>query len=263
MLASQALIPIRDENPTKSFPLVTLLLIAINVFVFLFVEPNFGSQRHCGGAAQCEIQNCSVSRFFFKWGVVPAEITRGEQLAGEVCRGIPLEPKSVFGSLVTAMFVHGGFLHLGGNMLFLWVFGNNIEDRLGPVRFLIFYLLSGLAASMAHILANPASTAPTVGASGAIAGVLGAYIVLFPRARVHSVIPIPFLIFFLGTIRLPAAAVLGFWFVSQFFIGSGQMPSGGGVAWMAHVGGFVAGMVLILLFRGWRRRPAAPTPALG
>ncbi len=155
------------------------------------------------------------------------------------------------------MFLHGGFLHLAGNMLFLWVFGNNIEDRLGKVKYLIFFMLTGLIASLAHVFFNADSQVPTIGASGAVAGVLGAYIVLFPRARIHALVPM--LLFF--RIRLPAMAVLGIWFVSQFFIGSGQQVGGGGVAWVAHVGGFLAGMALIFLLGGGRQRPSKTMPA--
>jgi rhomboid family protein len=158
------------------------------------------------------------------------------------------------------MFLHGGWLHLGGNMLYLWIFGDNIEDRLGHGRYLLFYLLCGGFATFAHALMNPASTIPSIGASGAIAGVLGAYLILFPRARVLTIIPI--FIFF--TIReIPALIVLGLWFVLQLFIGFASlgMPSdAGGVAYFAHIGGFAAGIVLIALLGGARRPPRGPRP---
>lgn len=256
MVPSTGLIPIHDENPTHTFSIITAALIAINVAVFFFLEPNFGQQSNCaGGDISCQIENCETVQFFYKWGVVPAEVTQGEQFTDQVCEGIFLEEKSLSVSLFTSMFLHGGFLHLAGNMLFLWVFGNNIEDRLGKVRYVLFYLLVGLAGTLAHVFFNPASAVPTVGASGAISGLLGAYAVLFPRAVIHTIVPIPILFFLFGRIRLPAMVVLGMWFLGQFFIGDGQTPEdGGGVAWVAHVGGFVAGMTLIWLFGGHRRR---------
>jgi membrane associated rhomboid family serine protease len=158
-------------------------------------------------------------------------------------------------SVVTSMFMHGGWMHIIGNMLYLWIFGNNIEDRLGHVRFVLFYLLSGAAAALAQSLANTHSEVPMIGASGAIAGVLGAYMVLFPRAHVLVLVPLGF---FTQLLRLPALLVLGFWFVLQFLQGGLMAPGeGGGVAYLAHIGGFVAGIVLILLFGG-RRPTAAP-----
>lgn len=255
MVPGTALIPIHDENPTERFSYLTVILIIVNVAVTLLLTPSFGQERGCRDT-ECVVQQCSLGQFFFRWGIVPDEVTGGEQMVGNLgssCGGITLESKSILVSLFTSMFIHGGFLHLAGNMLFLWVFGNNIEDRLGRLKYLLFYLVTGLAASMAHIAVNPGSVVPTVGASGAVAGLLGAYIVLFPHARIHTVVPIPILFFIFGRIRLPAFAVLGIWFASQFFIGSGQQSGGGGVAWMAHVGGFVAGMILIFVFGGWRK----------
>lgn len=226
---------------------MTVVIIAVNA-VALFLTPGLGM-----GDAPLE--------FFLRWGVIPWEFTHGQpvteaalQASGlpVTCVGQCIENKNIYLTLLTSMFLHGGLLHIGGNMLFLWVFGNNIEDTLRPIRFVVFYLLAGLAASCAHILANPESALPTVGASGAVAGLLGGYIVLFPRARVLSVLP---LFFYLTTVRLPAIAVIGLWFVSQFFIGLGQQVGGSGVAWMAHVGGFIAGALLIFVFSLGRRRP--------
>jgi membrane associated rhomboid family serine protease len=255
MLTANSLIPIHDENPTSTFSWVSAVLIAVNVVIFFAFEPNFGQELRCPrGFTQCEAQNCEVGQFFYKWGMVPDEVSEGEQLTGEVCTGYPLEEKSVIGSILTSMFLHGGFFHLAGNMLFLWIFGNNIEDRLGRFKFTLFYVLAGVAGGLAHVLANPDSQVPTVGASGAISGLLGAYIVLFPHARVHAIVPIPILFFLLGRIRLPAVVVLGMWFLSQFFVGQGQQAGGGGVAWVAHVGGFIAGAILIFLFGGFRGR---------
>lgn len=264
MVPPTGLIPIHDENPTHTFSIVTVVIIAINVAVFLFLQPNFGQQASCGpGDVACQTENCETVQFFYKWGVVPAEITEGEQFEEQICNEVYLEDKSLIGSLFTSMFLHGGFMHLAGNMLFLWVFGNNIEDRLGKIKFVVFYLLVGLAGSLAHVWFNPDSAVPTVGASGAISGLLGAYAVLFPRAIIHTVVPIPILFFIFGRIRLPAMLVLGMWFLGQFFIGQGQSADeGGGVAWVAHVGGFVAGMALIWLFGGHRRR-GRPTTGFG
>lgn len=257
MIPGTGLIPIRDENPTHGKPVVTITLIALNVLAFLVLQPQFGSTRDClRSDIACQIDNCEVSQFFFKWGIVPVEVVQGEQLTGEICTGVQTEQKSVMLSLLTSMFLHGGFLHLAGNMLFLWVFGNNIEDRLKPVKFVIFYLVTGVIASLAHVFFNASSQVPTIGASGAVAGILGGYILLFPRAMVHTLVG--FILFF--RVRLPAITVLGLWFVSQFFIGGGQQVGEGGVAWVAHVGGFLAGMALIHLMGGGRARPSPAQP---
>ncbi len=255
-----SLIPIHDENPTERFSYVTVALIVINVAAFVLLTPNFGIARERCFDRACVAEQCMLEQFFYEWGTVPVEVTEREQLTGDLGGRCLLQPKSVILSLFTAMFLHGGFLHLGGNMLFLWIFGNNIEDRLGRIRFVIFYLATGLAGSLAHVALNPVSQVPTIGASGAISGLLGAYIVLFPHARVHAVVPIPIVFFIFGRIRLPAFVVLGIWFVSQFFIGRGQQPEGGGVAWVAHVGGFIAGTILIFVLGGWRpQRPQRPS----
>jgi len=252
MFAGNSLIPIRDDNPTKNFPVVTLAIIVLNV-LFFFLEPHQGAG-----------DSCRLFAFLFRWGVVPREIIAGHALTGHLpviaggqqpaCAGILLAHKSVYLSLVTSMFLHGGFFHIGGNMLFLWVFGNNIEDTLGKTRFIVFYLLVGIIAGLAHVYANPNSIVPTIGASGAIAGLLGAYIVLFPRARVTTLVPFIFLFF----VRIPAVAFLGVWFVLQLFTGQAQQAGGAGVAWMAHVGGFVAGIILIIVFGGLQRRHRGP-----
>ncbi|HLF69419.1 MAG TPA: rhomboid family intramembrane serine protease [Actinomycetota bacterium] len=237
MLPVTGLIPIHDANPTRTRSILTIALIIVNVAIF-FVEPQLGSGS-----------SCQLGVFLFHWGVVPKELVSGKALSGNICAGFPLQDKSIYLSLITSMFLHAGWLHLAGNMLFLWVFGNNVEDRLGKIRFGIFYLACGIAAGLAHTFVNPESVTPTIGASGAIAGLLGAYIVLFPKARVTTIIPLGFLF-----IRdLPAYLVLGFWFLSQFFIARGQQ-AGGGVAWMAHVGGFVAGIALIVLLGGLKSR---------
>jgi membrane associated rhomboid family serine protease len=218
--------PLRDDNPTRITPIITWALIAINVMVFFY-------QLSLGPRAS-EI-------FAYRYGTIPAVIAGAKSLPGSVAAIPPAA------SLVTSMFLHGGWMHLIGNMWFLWVFGNNIEEAMGRVRFAAFYLLCGLLASMSHILSNTDSTLPSVGASGAIAGVLGAYAMIYPRARVWTLI---FLVFFVRLMYIPAGLVLGFWFVLQIINGTlAGSQSGGGVAFWAHVGGFVAGVLLVGLFK--------------
>ncbi len=180
-----------------------------------------------------------VSGFIMRNGLIPVGLTGGGEVAG-----VPFRPYTI----ITSLFLHGGWLHVGGNMLYLWIFGDNVEDRLGHVRFLIFYLLCGIAASLTHVLANPASTVPTIGASGAIAGVLGAYFLLYPRSRVLTLLPLGF---YLQVVQVPAFLFLGFWFLLQFVVGAVSLRGAGGegVAWWAHVGGFAAGAVLQFVFR--------------
>jgi membrane associated rhomboid family serine protease len=201
-------------------------LIAINVMVFLY-------QLSLGPAAS--------ELFAYKYGAIPAVVVGTRSLPDNLAVVPPA------GSLFTSMFLHGGWMHLIGNMWFLWVFGNNIEEAMGSLRFTLFYLLCGLFASASHILSNTGSTLPSVGASGAIAGVLGAYAVIYPRARVWTLI---FLVFFVRLMYIPAGLVLGFWFVLQILNGSAAgSQSGGGVAFWAHVGGFIAGILLVGLFK--------------
>jgi membrane associated rhomboid family serine protease len=226
--------PLRDENPTELFPFVTILLIVVNVLVWLLVQG--------GGLADPFLHSLCA------YGAIPAEITGslspGEfvSLGDATCRIGGLGGWTI----LTSMFMHGGWMHLLGNMWFLWVFGNNIEDSMGHVRYLVFYLLCGALASAAHIFVDPGSAIPTVGASGAISGIMGAYIVLYPKVRVYTLI---FLIVYVRVIPMAAAAVLGLWFALQLFSGlmSGS-GSGEGIAFWAHIGGFVAGAVLIKLF---------------
>lgn len=221
------MIPLRDDNPSSSRPLVTLLIIAINVIVFLYML-SLGSES-------------AIERFVFAYGAIPGEITG--RVGGE--------PAQEYPTLITSMFMHGGWAHLLGNMLYLWIFGDNVEDLMGRVGFLIFYILTGLAAVWAHILTSPASRVPLVGASGAIAGVLGAYLVLFPRARIMSLIPLGF---FLRVVPVPAIFFLPIWFLMQFIQGMATIGADtAGVAWWAHVGGFVAGAVLAWIFVRRRR----------
>jgi membrane associated rhomboid family serine protease len=214
-------IPLHDENPTEITPFVTGLFIALNLAAWVLLQ----------GAGAPQVLEASV----FAFGSVPCEIT------GECAvEGLG------YSSILTSIFMHGGWGHLIGNMVFLWVFGNNVEDSMGHVRFVAFYLLCGLAASLAHIVLAPASEIPMVGASGAISGIMGGYVLLYPRVRVHTWFP-PF--FFLD---IPAWFFLGYWFVLQLLMGVGtlgpQMAEQGGVAVWAHVGGFVAGVVLVKIF---------------
>jgi membrane associated rhomboid family serine protease len=231
--------PIRDHNPSLRTPVVTYALIAINVVVFLTYLPLFAEEAR-------------LVAFFDRWALIPARLAAGEGYA----------------TLVTSMFLHGGFLHIIGNMLFLWVFGDNLEDALGHVGFLLFYLACGIAAALAQALPDPSSTVPMVGASGAIAGVMGGYLLLFPRARVDVVV---ILVILVRMIALPAWVMLGFWFLLQAASSYASLGAAtGGVAHLAHAGGFVAGVLLTLPFwlraggpRFWSRThglpPHAPT----
>jgi membrane associated rhomboid family serine protease len=264
------LIPIHDDNPTRRPGVVTWTLIAINVVVFLLVEPI--PAFNLGGNASSTVELCEQFAFFREYAAIPRELTTNRQLeeptagppAGRGrCQAVPPNYDKVpVLSVLYAMFLHGGLLHLLGNMLFLFVFGNNVEDRLGRVRYLLFYLACGYLATYGFALANPNSTETLVGASGAIAGVLGAYLILFPSARVTSLIPFIFFI----PVWLPAWVVLGSWFVLQwlYFQGAGT-AEGAGVAYLAHVVGFIAGIVLVILLGGLRvrRPPRQPPPTWG
>ena len=222
------MIPLRDQNPTGRRPYVNIGFIIVNVAVFLY-EVSLGA---------------GVEMVFYRFGVVPEQVVTAFSDHRYVDGIVPF---------MTSMFLHGGWLHVGGNMLYLWIFGDNVEDKLGHLRYFVFYGLCGLSAGVLHVALAPASGVPTVGASGAISGVLGAYLLMFPKARVLTVIPV---FIFLQLAELPALFVLGFWFVIQFFNGLvslGYETGGmGGVAWWAHVGGFVAGIVLIVPFRKFR-----------
>lgn len=224
------MIPLRDDNPIRIVPVVSWGLIAACVVIFVF-QVALGAE--------------GFNRMIFGLGVIPAVLLGHARLPPEIELVPPLF--TVFSS----MFLHGGWLHLAGNMLYLWIFGDNIEDRLGPVRFLLFYLACGAAAVFAQALPAPQSVVPMVGASGAISGVLGAYLLWFPRARVLVLVPFGFI---LQAIRLPAVWVLGLWFLIQL-LSSLAAPAGeGGVAFRAHLGGFVAGLVLAPVFLVGRRR---------
>jgi membrane associated rhomboid family serine protease len=220
------MIPLRDSIPSRRFPVVNTLLIVANVLVFLF-EVSMGPQ--------------ALNRFIVVFGAVPARFW---------AVGGPAAWLTIF----TSMFLHGGWLHLLSNMLALYIFGDNVEDRMGHGRYLVFYLLGGVLAGLAHLIAYAPSEIPTVGASGAIAAILGAYLVLYPRSRVLTLI---FVFIFVQVIEIPAVVYLGFWFLSQLLSGSLALAAntfqGGGVAWWAHIGGFVGGAVLVRLFTLGRR----------
>jgi membrane associated rhomboid family serine protease len=254
------LIPIHDENPTRRRPLVTWTLILLNVAVFL-AEPINELPLLTGPTSRAEV--CQQLAFFRQWAAIPRELTSNDPLdvtAGPPtqggCRAVRPDYEKVPAlSVLTAMFLHGGWLHLLGNMLFLMVFGNNVEDRLGRVRFLLFYLACGYLATYAFAFSDPNSTETLVGASGAIAGVLGAYLVLFPGARVTTLVPVLFFIPF----QLPAWVVLGSWFLLQYlYVQGAGMAQETNVAYLAHVAGFVAGMVLVIVIGGLRRPPERP-----
>jgi len=219
------MIPLHDDNPTELFPFVTIGIILVCSLAFLW-------QLSLDPRAQ-EMVTVSL-------GVIPATLIGGKSLPPELAILPP------FMTVFTSMFLHGGWLHILGNMLYLWIFGNNVEDAMGHRRFIVFYFFCGIAAAITQSLLNPESAVPMIGASGAIAGVLGAYLLLHPRARVLVVLPL-FIIFF--TVRLPALIVLGFWFVGQAISTLLANGESSGVAFGAHVGGFVAGLVLIPLFK--------------
>ena len=218
------MIPLKDDNPTYRTPIVTYSIIAICVIVFIL-----------------EITSSSYNngRLFYSYGLIPAVFTGQATLPDEIA-GLPSEL-----TLLSSMFMHGGFMHLIGNMLYMWIFADNIEDEIGPVRFIIFYVLAGIAAALTQVYLNTSSTIPMIGASGAIGGVLGAYIVNHPKAKVLVLIPLGF---FSQIIKIPALYVLGFWFVLQFINSSVSSSTGGGVAYGAHIGGFIFGVIAILFF---------------
>lgn len=241
------LLPIGDDNASRrTTPYVVYTLVAINVVVFI-------------------IQLLAGEAFTVAYAAVPYEITTGTDLTRPVViRGVgeilhAPGPVPIYLTLFSSMFMHGGFMHIIGNMLYLWIFGDNIEDNFGHLKFLIFYLICGLIAAFAQILMDTQSPIPTLGASGAIAGVLGSYLVMFPKNRVHALLPLGII---WTTVEVPAFVALGLWIVLQFFsqfaaiTDNTAQTRGGGVAYMAHIGGFLAGMVLVFLFRTRRPPPA-------
>jgi membrane associated rhomboid family serine protease len=255
-------IPVHDDNPVRRTPWVTCFLIALNIAVF-FAEPVQKIPTTTSSVSSL----CDQDKFFSQYAAVPKELTTNKvspphrtvvqtDNGDKPCAVVRENHKVPALSVLTAMFLHGGLLHLLGNMLFLWVFGNNVEDRFGRIRYLVFYLFCGYASAYGFALGNATSTVPLIGASGAIAGVLGAYLVLYPRARVTTLVP--FLLFL--PLRLPAWLVLGFWFVLQWIYSSGAaVTQGAGVAYLAHVVGFVTGAVLALVLSRGSGRARART----
>ncbi len=235
------MIPLRDNIPTGRFPLLTVALILVNVAVFLL-------DRLSGGYVRVEqptpfgyvlVSHRFIGGLSNQYAMVPAQVTS--------------DFTAYWPTIFTSMFLHANWLHIGGNMLYLWIFGNNVEDTLGRARFLFFYFACGFLAAAAQIYTDPTSTVPVIGASGAIAGVMGAYLVLFPNASILSIVPI----FFIGTLmEVPAILVIGFWALIQFLnanmLGGGELLRGGGVAYFAHIGGFVGGILLVMLMGGPR-----------
>ena len=218
------MIPLRDDNPTTSKPIVTYFIIGLCILIFLI---QFSSQSYKTG------------NIFYSYGLIPSVLMGHNQLP------IDLYAIPAWLSVFTSMFMHGGFMHLAGNMLYMWIFADNIEDNLGTSRFLIFYFLSGVGAAMTQVLIDTHSQVPMVGASGAIGGVLGAYLINYPNSKVLVLIPFGF---FSQLIKIKALYVLGFWFILQFINSSLSSSSGGGVAYAAHIGGFITGIILILFF---------------
>ncbi len=232
------MIPLKDDIPSRTFPIVNILIIFINIFFFL-VEVSLGNR---------------LEILFNTFGVVPAKFFASYYIMQDRVVYIGLLDRIV--PLFTSMFLHGGWFHLLGNMLYLWIFGDNVEDRMGHFRYLLFYILCGIVANITHIIFAPTSNIPSVAASGAIAGVLGAYLLLYPTARVVVLVII---FFWIDFITLPALIVLSLWFVIQFFSGlaslGAQNAASGGVAWWAHIGGFVSGMALLFIFKKRNYRP--------
>ncbi|WP_299410461.1 rhomboid family intramembrane serine protease [Acaryochloris sp. IP29b_bin.148] len=220
------MVPLRDENPTQITPYITYGLIALNVLVFGY---------------ELSLSPSQLNQFLQHWAVVPQELTTS-------FGGVSMADVGEWSTLITSQFLHGGFLHLGGNMLYLWIFGNNVEEQLGRVRFLGFYVICGALAVLAQWFFNPLSLVPSLGASGAIAGVMGAYIFRFPQVRILTLVPLGI---YLTTLRIPAILYLGFWFLQQAFYGVASLEApvtigmeGGGIAYWAHAGGFVFGAIL-------------------
>ena len=217
------MIPLKDDNPIERFPFITLGIIAVNVWVYIY---------------QLTLPALHLEALIFRYGAIPYNLTH--PLAKDILYLTALPPIL---TIFSSMFIHGGFIHLASNMLYLWIFGDNIENALGHFRFVLFYLISGFFASLFHILSAPNATIPMIGASGAIAGILGAYLILFPRANVSTLF---IFIIIIRIIKVPAVLVLGFWFLIQLLNAGTE---GGSVAWYAHIGGFIAGIFLVKIFK--------------
>jgi membrane associated rhomboid family serine protease len=253
------MIPVGDSVRSRTIPYVNVAIIAVNIVVFFYELSLQAQPLFPGGLSE-------LDRFFFEWGSLPACISERFGFSPDVPSrelGIVCGVNNEVPALFYSMFIHGGWFHLIGNMIFLWVFGDNVEDAMGHARYALFYVIAGLAATAAHIAVNQSDLVPAIGASGAIAGVLGAYLVLYPRATVAAILPI-FILFWMP-FYVPAVFLIGLWFVMQLFNGfaalaaSDPVNAGGGVAWFAHIGGFVAGLVLVKLFVLGRRVPPRPT----
>ena len=247
--ASPPMIPVGDRLSTRTIPYVNIGIIVVNFLAF-FYELTLNTHAPFGGFSE-------LDRWFYDWGAVPACISDSLGLKPNVdprTLTVACEGNRALFTAFTSMFMHAGWLHILGNMLFLWVFGDNVEDALGHVRYLVFYSIVGLVATAAQVALNMNDLVPGVGASGAIAGVMGAYLVMYPQARIAVFIP---LFFFLGATYVPAIALIGIWFLMQLFSGVASIGyatgGSGGVAWWAHVGGFLAGLLLVKLFRVGRR----------
>jgi membrane associated rhomboid family serine protease len=254
--------PLKDNIPTDHFPVVTVLLIALNAIAYLFLQPKTGIDISGGSLHQNDLVHYGFIPYeFTHWGK-HCDLVPSGAVACEGMRGVSGHATHQLATALTpftAMFTHAGLLHLGGNMLFLWIFGNNVEDSMGPARFIVFYLVGGLAATGLQLAFGPSSTTPNLGASGAVAGVLGGYILMYPRAKVVTLV---FIIFLFTILELPAIFFLGFWFAQQLVFGalqSSDTVAGGGVAYWAHVGGFASGLLLIKVF-ATRRSSAADGP---
>jgi membrane associated rhomboid family serine protease len=277
---SRALIPLKDNLPTARFPIVTVVLIALNVAAFVWQLSASGEEGSASSRVLADARASERDQLNFEYGAIPSEVLNpGEYCAPTGVHGRTIEEECGdratieresgidqapwWLTLLTSMFMHGGILHIAFNMLFLWVFGNNIEDAMGRLRFVAFYLLAGVVATYAQALVDPDSVVPQIGASGAVAGVLGGYALLHPRARVLTLV---FIVFFVTVVEIPAMVMLGIWFVLQFVPAVADVAtpavSGeeGGVAYLAHVGGFVFGLALIKLF-AYRRDESGPARA--
>lgn len=255
------MLPVGDiDIYRRSTPYVTYGLITVSIVVFLY-------ELYLGGSLFFT-DSYEVARFFYQWGVIPKELSSGLQMHQLTLRTEGLSnfnffrldvssPAPTWVTVFSSMFIHGGWIHLGGNLLYLWVLGANIEDRFGHVKFLIFYLCTGLAAVWTQVAFNPDAQAPMIGASGAVSGVTGAYLMLFPYNRIRTLV----IFVFIMAVDLPAAYLLGFWFILQIFQGVGSLGPGaqlGGVAYWAHVGGFLAGLLVVALYKFVRHDPLWP-----
>jgi membrane associated rhomboid family serine protease len=230
------MLPLKDDLVSRSAPVMTVSIVTLNVLVFLY-------QTSLQLGISLEVDNPphaleTAQAFVLEFGLIPCRLM-------DLCAFPEDQPAPLF-TIFSSMFLHAGFLHVGGNMLYLWIFGKNAEDTLGHTRFTLFYLLSGVAAALTQVLASPASEVPMIGASGAVSGVLGAYLILFPQSRVLTLVIFGF---FWRLVSIPAVVVLGFWIVLQVLNGLGSFGEAGSVAWFAHIGGFFAGMLLLIVMR--------------